>query len=97
MGRTPRGRDTVNTTLDREPWNSLAQNAHERSLFGSERFPTIKALRWAIRVFQSLEPIEIDEILKRKLFSLYPTLFIACFYSVQKTANEIGILNSECP
>ncbi len=71
MSRTPRGRDTVNITLNRDLWNSLAQNAHERSLYGSERFPTIKALRWAIRVFLRLEPIEIDETLKREPFR-YP-------------------------
>jgi hypothetical protein len=64
-------KNTVNITVDRELWNSLAQNAHARSLFGKERFPTIKALRWAIRVFLRLDPVEIDEILKREPFH-YP-------------------------
>jgi hypothetical protein len=65
-------KDTINITIDRDLWNSLAQNAHEQSLCGGERFPTIKALRWAIKVFIRLEAIEIDEILMREPYHYPP-------------------------
>jgi hypothetical protein len=65
-------KNTVNITIDRDLWNSLAQNAQERSLYGGERFSTIKSLRWAVRVFLRLDPLEIEDIILTREPFRYP-------------------------
>jgi hypothetical protein len=58
------GKDTINVTLDRHLWDGLSEFAHEQSLKG-QRFPTIKALRIAVKVFLRLKPKEINAVLRR--------------------------------
>jgi hypothetical protein len=58
-------KETINITVDRGLWDSLGGFAHEQSIKQGKRFPTIKALRLAIKVFLRLEPWEINQVLKR--------------------------------
>jgi len=57
--------DTINITLDRSLWDELNRFAHEQSILHKKRFPTIQALRLAIKAFLRMEPKEINEVLKR--------------------------------
>ena len=58
-------KETINITLDRGIWDSLGGFAREQSIKQGKRFPAIKALRLATKVFLRLEPREIKEVLKR--------------------------------
>ena len=60
---------TINLSLERNLWDALSSFAHEQSIKQGKRFSTIKALRLAIKVFLRLSPQEINEILKRTLYS----------------------------
>jgi len=62
-------KETINVTLPRDLWDGLGRFSYEQSIKGGKRFPTIKALRVAIKVFLRLRPQEINEILKRTLYS----------------------------
>ena len=55
---------TVNISLGQDLWDSLSKLAHEQSILKGKRFPTIKTLRDAIRIFLRLKPKEINEVLK---------------------------------
>ena len=55
----------INISLDRDLWDALSRFAHEQSIKQGKRFPTIKALRVAIKVFLRLELWEINQVLKR--------------------------------
>jgi hypothetical protein len=55
----------VNITLERGLWDGLSEFAHEQSLVKCQRFPTIKALRMAVKVFLRLKPKEINAVLRR--------------------------------
>ena len=57
--------NTINITLDKHLWDNLSKFAHEQSILHERRFPTIHALRIAIKVFLRLKPQEINEVLKR--------------------------------
>ena len=56
---------TINITLERDLWDGLARFAHEQSILQERRFPTIRALRVAIKTFLRMELREISEVLKR--------------------------------
>ena len=55
----------INITLDRDLWDGLSKFAHKQSILTGKRFPTIKALRLAVRVFLNLSAKEINSVLKR--------------------------------
>ena len=59
----------INISIDRDLWDGLSKFAHQQSIKQGKRFPTIKALRVSIKVFLRLRPQEINEILKRTLYS----------------------------
>jgi len=56
---------TRGIALDQDLWDDLSKFARERSIKQGKRFPTIKALRLAIKVFLRLDFEEINEILER--------------------------------
>lgn len=58
-------KDAIDISLDRPLWNGLSKFAHEQSIAGNRRFPTIHALRLAIKAFLRMTPGEINEVLKR--------------------------------
>ena len=58
-------KDAINISLDRELWDSLSAFAHQQSILAKRRFPTINALRFAVRTFLRMTPGEVNEILKR--------------------------------
>lgn len=55
----------INISIDRDLWDGLSRFAYEQSIKQGKRFPTIKALRLAIKVLLKLEPWEINQVLKR--------------------------------
>lgn len=57
--------DMVNITLDRDLWDGLSKFAHQLSIAKNKRYPVIKVLRLAIRVFLKLSVKEINAALKR--------------------------------
>ena len=59
-------KSVINITLDRELWDRLSVFAYQQSILGKRRFPTIHALRFAIKTFLKMRPEEIKEILKRE-------------------------------
>ena len=55
----------INITIDRDLWDDLSKFAHDQSIKQNKRYPTIKALRLAVKVLLRLEVKEINQILKR--------------------------------
>ena len=55
----------INITIDRDLWDKLSEFAHDQSIKQSKRYPTIRALRLAVKVLLRLEVGEINQILKR--------------------------------
>lgn len=55
----------INITIDRDLWDNLNKFAHDQSIKRDKRYPTIKALRLAIKVLLRLEVKEINQVLKR--------------------------------
>ena len=59
-------KETVSIDLEKELWAALSKFAHQQSIKKGRRFPTIRALRIAIKVFLKLKPGEINAILTRE-------------------------------
>jgi hypothetical protein len=57
----------INISLERNLWDDLSKFAWDQSLITGKRFPTIRALRLAVKVFLRASPQEINEILNRTL------------------------------
>ena len=57
--------EMINISIDRMLWKELTKFAYTQSLKQGKRFPVIKALRLAVKIFLRLEPREINQLLKR--------------------------------
>jgi hypothetical protein len=59
----------VNITLDRDLWDELSELAHKESIAKGRRFPTIHALRLAIKVFLHMTNEEVNAVLKERVYA----------------------------
>ena len=59
----------VNITLDRDLWDKLSELAHKESIAKGRRFPTIHALRLAIKVFLHMTNTEINTVLEERVYA----------------------------
>jgi hypothetical protein len=66
---SPMKNKPVNITLDRDLWDKLSELAHKESIAKGRRFPTIHALRLAIKVFLHMTNEEVNTVLRERVYS----------------------------